>query len=231
MFTLKNQGFEANLLLSTLSPDSDSQSDVTVVSRKQVQSVRKKSSSRSTVKRDNKSSNRAKKPITSTRLAANNTFKNRQVEERNQLDKTHDGAVGNVSTANNVSAEAEASSSMNGARERNRSEQVEQSRLFAISPAASTTSSTTHRKIPENQRKLVSSIFSSITKRKSTSDEDRKDVAAEDLDESVRSPSRQVAKRARLVFQKCLQSTFDSRMLAGHDVILVDDSNDESSSD
>lgn len=225
LFFLKNQSFEAYLLLSTLNLDGDSQSDITVNSRKQMQSVRKKPASKNSIKRDSKSSSRTKKSISSAKPAVDNTCRNRGAEE-NQADKTANLAE-NVST--NV-AFVEANDLINSAEERNQNK-LEQNRLFALSPAA--TSSTTRKNVPENQRELVNSIFSSITKRKSVSNEDRADeIEFVNFDKNVScSPSRQVAKKARLVFQKCFQKTFDERMLPGHDIILVDNSSDENNSD
>lgn len=221
MFTLKSQAFETNLLLSTLSPDCDSQSDSSVVSR-QIQSVRRKNaSSRSTSRRVNKSSNRIKKSEVN-KPEVSDAFK-RPAEERNKSDKTPNqnmNASMNIVSANN---------SMNGALHT-----PEQSRSIALNSV--NTTSTTDKKVSES-RKLINSVFSNITKRKLTNDEkDHKEeeVAVDciDLEESVPQspPRRQVAKRAKLVFQKCFQSTFDPRMLPGHDTILVEDS-DENSSD
>lgn len=224
MFTLKNQAFEANLLLSTLSPDCDSQSDSSVVSR-QMQSVRRRNARIS--RGVNRSSNR-KKPVKSE---DNDMFKNRPTEERNRSDKTLNQ---NRNTSMNIIS-AKAYNSANGVREKN-VHIPEQSRS-ALSPAS--ISSATNRKTSEDQRKLVNSVFSSITKRKSTNDEedlnDKSEEVAVDcieLEESVpRSPpQRQVAKRAKIVFQKCFQNTFDPRMLPGHDTILAEDS-DENNSD
>lgn len=226
LLTLKNQGFEANLLLSTLSSDSDSQSDSTTVNR-QVQPVRKKSvSSRNISKRNNKSSNQIKKSTSPAELK-NNTFKNRPEKKTNQIDKT----LTQISSVNIVSMEA--NNSINSAQERNLKQKSSLLNPFDA------TSSVISKKIPDDQRKLVNSVFSNIVKRKSASDEEdcklQEQIAGKciDLEESImRSPPslRQAAKKAKLVFQKCFQNTFDPRMLPGHDIILVEDS-DENNSD
>ncbi|KAM0725546.1 Cell cycle checkpoint control protein RAD9A [Formica fusca] len=225
LLTLKNQGFEANLLLSTLSPDSDSQSDSSTVNR-QVQPVRKKSvSSRSISKRINKSSNQIKKSILPADLTVNNTFKNKPKKMTNQMDKTL--------TQTSVNIVSEANNSINSAQERN----LKQNRSL-LNPVDAT-SSVISKKIPDDQRKLVNSVFSNIAKRKSASDEEdcklQEQISGKciDLEESVPHsppPLRQAAKRAKLVFQKCFQNTFDPRMIPGHDIILVEDS-DENNSD
>ncbi|XP_014471766.1 PREDICTED: cell cycle checkpoint control protein RAD9A [Dinoponera quadriceps] len=230
LFALKNHSLEVNLLLSTLSPDCDSQSDISVISR-HVQSFRKKSTSRckSSSRGNVKSAGRTKK--SAANLTINNTSKKRVTEEINQRNKTPDRAEKDVAAISKTGDPA-----TNNVRERSQAE-PEQSHLFAISPA-STTSSTTRRRIPESHRKLVNSVFSSITKRKSTSDNENFSIkegqAKEFIDpnESIpRSPPRQpITKRARVVFQKCFQNTFDPRMLPGHDTILVEDS-DENNSD
>ncbi|XP_070166105.1 cell cycle checkpoint control protein RAD9B isoform X2 [Polyergus mexicanus] len=224
LLTLKNQGFEANLLLSTLSPDSDSQSDSSIVNR-QVQRARKKSvSSRSISKRINKSSNQIKKSILPADLMVNNTFKNKPKKMTNQMDRTL--------TQTSVNIVSEANNFINSAQERN----LKQNRSL-LNPVDAT-SSVISKKIPDDQRKLVSSVFSNIAKRKSASDEEDCKLQEQtvekciDLEESIPHsppPLRQAAKRAKLVFQKCFQNTFDPRMLPGHDIILVEDSDDNNS--
>ncbi|KAL6258871.1 hypothetical protein P5V15_010816 [Pogonomyrmex californicus] len=226
LLTLKSQAFETNLLLSTLILDCDSQSDTSVV--RNIQSVRKKNtSSRSTSRGTNKSSSRIKK---SDKSKVNDTSKKRITKEKNQVDKIFNQ---NKNAANVVSAKE--NNSVNDVREKNLHIPEQNHRSVTFNPTS--TSSTTGSKISENQRKLINSVFSNITKRKSTSEEENDNNEVEvvrdriALDKSVpRSPSRQVTKRARLVFQKCFQDTFDSRMLPGHNTILVEDS-DENNSD
>ncbi|XP_011061660.1 PREDICTED: cell cycle checkpoint control protein RAD9A isoform X1 [Acromyrmex echinatior] len=226
LFTVKSPAFETNMLLSTLSPDCDSQSDTSIVSR-QVQSIRKKNASRSTSNRVNKvSSSRIKKSIKPT---VSDVSKNTLVKEKIQSDITlNENRNASISIVN-----ANANNSINGVQERNSHMPVQSCCSVVCSPAST---SSAIRKISEGQRKLVNSVFSSITKRKSTDDKgnqkEREDaIVCIDLDDNVpQSPPRKVAKRAKVVFQKCFQNTFDPRMLPGHDTILVEDS-DENNSD
>ncbi|XP_012061347.1 PREDICTED: cell cycle checkpoint control protein RAD9A [Atta cephalotes] len=225
LFTVKSPAFETNMLLSTLSPDCDSQSDTSIVSR-QVQSIRKKNASRSTSNRVNKiSSSRIKKSIKPT---VSDVSKNTLVKEKIQSDKTHnENKNASVSIVN-----ANANNSIN-AHEKNSHMPVQN--CYSVACSLASTSSAISRKISENQRKLVNSVFSSITKRKSSDDkvnqkEKEDTIVCFDLDNVPQSPPRKVAKRAKIVFQKCFQNTFDPRMLPGHDTILVEDS-DESNSD
>jgi len=214
------------MLLSTLSPDCDSQSDTSIVSR-QVQSIRKKNVSRSTSNRVNKvSSSRIKKSIKPT---VSDVSKNTLVKEKIQSDKTHnENRNASVSIVN-----VNANNSIN-AHEKNSHMPIQS--CYSVACSLASTSSAISRKISENQRKLVNSVFSSITKRKSSDDkvnqkEKEDTIVCFDLDDNVpQSPPRKVAKRAKVVFQKCFQNTFDPRMLPGHDTILVEDS-DESNSD
>lgn len=156
----------------------------------------------------------------------NDIFKNKPAEEKNQSDKTlnqNGNASMNIVSANN---------SINGVRETNL-HMPEQS--CSVTFNSTSTSLAINRKISEGQKKLVNSVFSSITKRKSTNDEeDHEEEERTDctnLEESIPQspPQRQVTKRARLVFQKCFQNTFDPRMLPGHDTILVEDSDENNS--
>lgn len=227
LLTLKNQGFEANLLLSTLSPDSDTQSDSTV--NRQVP-IRKKNASKSISRRVNKSSNRIKRSTVSAELVMNNTIRNSSEKNTNQTDKNQ---TLNQITSTNVSAET--NNSINNAQDRN----LKQNRFLSLNPV-SATSSIIGKKIPNDQRTLVNSVFSNIAKRKSTSDEEDCKFQEQTIGECInmqesmsRSPPplRQTTKRARLVFQKCFQNTFDPRMLPGHNTILVEDSDENNSDD
>lgn len=227
LLTLKNQGLEVKLLLSTLSPDSDSQSDSSTIN-KQVQPIRRKSaSSRNISKRINKSSNRIKKSTLPSELVVDNIIKNRPEKKENQMDKM----LNQTTSVNIISVEA--NNSINSAQERS----LKQSRLL-LNPV-SATSSMINKKIPDDQRKLVKSVFSNIAKRKSVSDEEDCELQEQtvgqciNLGESVLqspSPLRQATKKAKLVFQKCFQNTFDPQMLPGYNTILVEDS-DENNSD
>ncbi|KAG5326272.1 RAD9A protein, partial [Pseudoatta argentina] len=225
LFTVKSPAFETNMLLSTLSPDCDSQSDTSIVSR-QVQSIRKKNAS-STSNRVNKvSSSRIKKSIKPT---VSDVSKNMLVKEKIQSDKTlNENRNASMSIVN-----ANANNSINGVQERNSHMPVQSCCSVVCSPAST---SSAIRKISEGQRKLVNSVFSSVTKRKSTDDKgnqkEKEDaIVCVDLDDNVpQSPPRKVVKRAKVVFQKCFQNTFDPRILPGHDTILVEDS-DENNSD
>ncbi|EFN67003.1 Cell cycle checkpoint control protein RAD9A [Camponotus floridanus] len=227
LLTLKNQGLEVKLLLSTLSPDSDSQSDSSTIN-KQVQPIRRKSaSSRNISKRINKSSNRIKKSTLPSEVVVDNIIKNRSEKKENQMDKM----LNQTTSVNIISVEA--NNSINNAQERS----LKQSRLL-LNPV-SATSSMINKKIPDDQRKLVNSVFSNIAKRKSISDEEDGELQEQtvgqciNLGESVLhspSPLRQATKKAKLVFQKCFQNTFDPQMLPGYNTILVEDS-DENNSD
>jgi len=232
LLTLKNHIFEANLLLSTLNPDNDSQSDSTSISRS-VQPVRKRNTSRNVSKHVNKtSSNRKyfprKKSTVIHKSAINNTFK--IPDEDNLTESQYDQITGASTSV--VVKEVEINNSITSdIQEMN--QKPERNRLFARN-SPSTMSWTSNKRISEGQQKLVSTVFSSITKRKSTCDDEsskEKEKADIDLEENVpRSPPpRLVAKRARVVFQKCFQTTFDPHMLSGHDVILAEDSEEDNS--
>ncbi|KAL0131893.1 hypothetical protein PUN28_003034 [Cardiocondyla obscurior] len=220
LFTLKSQVFEAQLLLSTLSPDYDSQSDSSLVSR-HIQPVRKKNAKTSTNRVD-KSYNQKKKSVKSN---VNGAVTTKKPEKRVQLDKTlnqNSNVFINIDSVNNT---------INGIQERNLPEQ----NCPSVAYNQPSTSSASNRNNLENQRKRINSIFSNITKRKSKDDEEnnkKEKIVCVDLKERMsQSPPRQhIAKKAKMLFNKCFEKTFDPRMLPGHDRILAKDS-DESNSD
>lgn len=70
--------------------------------------------------------------------------------------------------------------------------------------------------------------FSSFSKRKSD-DEISNSPQNYDNDELVpNSPPKRQSKRAKLIFQKCFQATFDPNTLPGHNDVEVEDSGGES---
>lgn len=72
------------------------------------------------------------------------------------------------------------------------------------------------------------SMFSSPTSRRRIHEMvDDNSLYGGDEDTVPNSPPPPVSKKARLVFRKCFQATFDPRMLPGHDKILAKDSDSE----
>lgn len=80
-------------------------------------------------------------------------------------------------------------------------------------------------------KKLINSIFSNITKRKSSNNKsDRENSLNNDkpdlLDNEVPNSPPPPSKKARLIFQKCFQTTFDPTTLPGYNTILAEDSDE-----
>ncbi|OAD53772.1 Cell cycle checkpoint control protein RAD9A [Eufriesea mexicana] len=80
-------------------------------------------------------------------------------------------------------------------------------------------------------KKLINCVFSNITKRKSSSNKtDREKSLNNDksdlLEDEIVNSSPPPIKKARLIFQKCFQTTFDPNTLPGYDKILAEDSDE-----
>lgn len=69
-----------------------------------------------------------------------------------------------------------------------------------------------------NSKKIGKSIFSTII------NQARSENSNEDC--VPNSPPRQANNKAKVIFKKCFQTTFDPRMLPGHDVVLAEDTDE-----
>lgn len=226
IFALKHTSFETNLVLSTLSPDADTQTD-TILMNKQEKSVRTTGNKRGSRKSSTKSAGR--KPNKSTKLnsVSNSTLTRIHpcfMEEENQRGQDTSREQNNPSTSRNNNQNA-----------------IEEGHLVAQpnireesrkDTRADCDTSTRLREISASGRRLVNCVFSNIIKRKSDNHEpdDGQNISNDKCNETEEdrvpnSPS-PPAKKARLIFQRCFQDTFDPRTLPGYDIILAEDSDE-----
>lgn len=184
IFVLKHQTFEANLLLSTLNPDADNQTESTVVDK-----AVKPKQTRKTVQRSKRSSNKSVNRTNNVSLSEK-MIKNNDRHEVLREDAKKE-IVSNLNT---------------------------QATKNLLSDAG--TSNT--------EKKTVRNVFSNILKRRSNDGytKDLDNVPRDENEAIPRSPS-PPTKKARFVFTKCFETTFDPRMLPGHDTILAEDSDDD----
>lgn len=214
IFALKNQCFEVNLVMSTLSSDADSQTDTTLASSKPERSMKRSTASRrGSRKAGNRSTTTARKNKSSLESLKNNATPRTTRSSFTEEPKEDNSIVEEIETKRN---EANCQHSERETRE-------ESGKHFSSSD----------RSGDNGSKKLVDSVFSSISKRKSSGDDGRKSVVRDKcdaLEDEVPSSPPPPTKKARLIFQKCFQRTFDPRTLPGYDVILAEDS-DECCSD
>ncbi|KAI4495642.1 hypothetical protein M0802_008477 [Mischocyttarus mexicanus] len=206
VFVIKNSTFETNLVLSTLNPDVDSQSETTVTG-KAAKSVRRKATVKRSTKRSSKSSSKKNNTSISNRTnryalspqketscieIMRNDDNHAYSKEHNQSEVT---ANVNVSTMRNVYSKPSVSS---------------------------------------DEKKSVCGVFSNILKRKSNEggtidlDSVGKKSDDNDFENSVPKSPSPPSKKARFIFKKCFQTTFNLSMLPGHDIILAEDSDENS---
>ena len=211
VFVLKNPSFEANLVLSTLNPDIDSQSDISELTKP---NAKRKAVPKRAPKKSIK---------TATRPAPNSTVKSiKNINSRtpeiridasqNRSQKEYDKISSNTSVNNCSIQELHL--------DENHMRYTPNIRLSSIDSGLNTPESSN----AAAKSRIVKNVFSSLTKRKSNPGESS-ERNEEDLIPC--SPPRQPSKKARLIFQKCFKSTFDPRMLPGHDQVLAEDSDEE----
>ncbi|XP_035724814.1 cell cycle checkpoint control protein RAD9A-like isoform X1 [Vespa mandarinia] len=206
VFVLKNSTLEVNLVLSTLNTEIDSQSETTVT-EKAVKPIRKRATVKRSTKRSSKSSNRTN----------NTSFSNTTIISKQK--KSSDIKIGKEVTNNDA---------------RVSSKEHNQNDIVTDANTSSTNDIFSKPNVSNNEKKLAHNIFSNILKRKSGEGCTKylDNVAGEknndELENTVPKSPSPPSKKARFIFRKCFQTTFDPRMLPGHDTILVEDSDENS---
>lgn len=206
-------------MLSTLSSDTDSQAETTLINKPQEKSIKRRATNKRVCRKNNKSDSK----IQDKSIKSNNKLGNVKtphpcfVEElKGQVDtSTRDNQ--NLNRVSKLPIEQDIEDKM----KQNSSSSCD---IF-----------TNINKTSTSEKKLVNFIFSTITKRKSSNNEtdkeqnldsDQSDAFEDKVPNSPSPPN----KKARFIFQKCFQKTFDPRTLPGYNVILAEDS-DEASND
>lgn len=235
-FELKEPSFEANLVLSTLNPGGD---DASTISAHEIkQSMRKRAAGK-------KTSRQATKSLKRPSIRANKSVNDR-TRESSILDRTNSPnvsidrslVVGGIDTStsemNNVHLSGIRNPEMrNNSTEKNQTRENIRERpgLPGVSPICGTSTSKNCSPVVSSLGTLSSrttepSIFSPNWKKQSKDKADDNSDQIMEVDEIPASPPPPV-KKARMIFKKCYQATFDPRMLVGHDSILADDSDEE----
>ncbi|CAK9810877.1 Cell cycle checkpoint control protein RAD9A [Anthophora quadrimaculata] len=222
IFALKNPSFEVNLVLSTLSSDADSQTDTTLISKLERSVKRRTGNKRVSRKTNNKSTSRIQNKSTKLNTARGNaTSKNTHscsIEENNtenqNISKKRTNSLINIfNTSIKDNENVHKATSSSG--------KCNTQQKFQKCSMSNYDTNEKSSKTPTEGKRLVNTIFSTITKRKSSNEESNGSSEAEDAVPNSPPPP---AKKARLIFQKCFQKTFDPRTLPGYDIILAEDS-------
>mgnify|MGYP004581650949 CR=1 FL=1 len=216
IFALKNQSFEVNLVLSTLCSDLDSQAETILTTKPQETSMRGTARNKRVPKRiSNKSSSKIQnKSIKSIENDIHKKSHSNLMKEQIKQASTSTQGNQNVNRISNLPIK------------RNIDEKFHTS-------SYNSDIITNFNKTSISGKKLVNSIFPTITKGKSNNNETDKEENLDDdqsdvfEDKILNSPS-PPNKKARLIFQKCFQKTFDPGTLPGYDIILAEDSDEDS---
>ena len=216
IFALKNQSFEVNLVLSTLCSDLDSQAETILTNKPQETSVRGRAKNKRVPKRNNNKSSNKIQDISIKSTLGNDIHKKSHphlMEEQIKQASTSTEGNQNVNRISNLPIE------------QNIDEEFQTS-------SYNSDIITNFNKTTISGKKLVNSLFPTVTKRKSNNNDINKEENLDDQsdlfeDKIPNSPS-PPNKKARLIFQKCFQKTFDPRTLPGYDIILVEDSDENS---
>ncbi|XP_076232409.1 cell cycle checkpoint control protein Rad9 isoform X3 [Calliopsis andreniformis] len=232
IFALKNPSFEANLVLSTLNSENCSQSETTLVVPRQEKSKQRRAVNKRVSKRSNKSTTKIEtKSMKMNKTSGNATSSNMHsnfMERKNETDRdflTENSDVPlNVSDKNVTNNSNKNQHSISAAQQNN----LEESHNYA---STSRNIVTKRSEASTSDKALVNSVFSSISKRKSSKKEANKKQSPNNnnsdiLEDAIPNSPSPPAKKARLIFQKCFQKTFDPTTLPGYDVILAEDSDE-----
>ncbi|XP_031834307.2 cell cycle checkpoint control protein Rad9 isoform X1 [Nomia melanderi] len=225
IFGLKNPSFDGHLILSTLSSDTDSQTETTIIG-KQEKSVKRRTGNRRAPRKSNKSTNKVENRTVKTLASSTTKATHSHLSEKKKQTNEHSFHEKDNLQLNKNTKSNQSNNNINHFRlEKDNQEE------FHTNPSTSCNTSARLTEACTSGRKLVNSVFSTITKRKSSNDETNKQRLENSdkfdiLEDAIPSSPPPPAKKARLIFQKCFQKTFDPSTLSGYDVILAEDSDE-----
>ncbi|XP_012286979.1 cell cycle checkpoint control protein RAD9A [Orussus abietinus] len=226
VFIIKNISFEVNVVLSTLNPDLDTQSDITAPSV-QEKSIRKRASNKKSTRTSAKSkqgTSQLRKQNSTTKSIETNINNKSNLNVNNQPNQ-EEAAVTEVFQRINVDDVPLINLELNQSNKEVTPKNMNLYKKSVNLPSSSNSTPTSNTRFVNN-KKSARSIFSSVSKRKSESESEKSMDVLSEGDSVLNSPPRQSTKRARTIFKKCFQATFDPRMLPGHDTILAEDSDE-----
>ncbi|XP_031778714.1 cell cycle checkpoint control protein RAD9A [Nasonia vitripennis] len=204
IFICQNNDIETHLVLATLNPDCDTGSQSTTSTAATNLAPKKAPSKRAT-----------------TRGRGAKSFSKKSFNSTNKTNRTNVNTSTNTPGIENADSPGRISD-FGDSPSQNKRDSFDSSRT-TITPKTSAQKGTTSGNSDKPNP------FSSFLKRKSDqkiSSPTRNNDDNEDLVQN--SPPRHQSKRAKLIFQKCFQSTFDPRLLPGHNNVEVEDSGEES---
>ncbi|XP_024942760.1 cell cycle checkpoint control protein RAD9A isoform X2 [Cephus cinctus] len=219
IFTIETTSFEANVVLSTLNPDVTSAIDKSAGGKRE-QSLQKKAANKKSFKKSANTVNR--RTINNSKISTKTGNATSNIQSASIKDN-HDVSL--INTDSNTLVNMGNGHSENDHVMQNNSERITRE-VFNYNEKPSTSKSILHRESIDS-RNLINSVFSNMPKRKTCNE--RVDVSDTSDDEDTVPNSPPPAKKARSIFQKCFQKTFDPKiMLPGHDRILAEDSDEHS---
>ncbi|XP_063984264.1 cell cycle checkpoint control protein RAD9A isoform X2 [Diachasmimorpha longicaudata] len=211
IFFMKSTTFEAHLVLSTLDPDNQYTPDTTIRDKRQMSKKRTLKAKKPAVHKPRESSDRSVRTTEAICNILTSVHRKRHkdssyLSSRNQSDST------TIDEPQLISAIRSASIHSKGGNNTD-----EGSSALIPDSASSIQSSGSTGKMP--------SLFSTASKRQ-VREPDRGSDDDDDHDTIPPSPP-PPTKKAKMIFRKCFESTFDPKMLPGHDTLLANDSDDE----
>ncbi|XP_015124035.1 cell cycle checkpoint control protein RAD9A [Diachasma alloeum] len=233
IFFLKSTAFEAHLVLSTLDPDNQYTPDTTIRDKRQVSKKRTVSKPKKpTVQKKREDTERSAKTAETVgnilasvhnkrdkdpfHLISRNQSDAATIDEPQLISAIRSTSIHSKTTTNNAGRFSSDVSSPQHHRTCQRSNSIV---LLPDSESLiqSSTAITVAKRIP--------SIISIASKRGNRESDNRGD--GDDNDDTIPASPPPPAKRAKIIFRKCFENTFDPKMLPGHDTLLANDSDEE----
>lgn len=220
VFIMKSLTFETNLVLATLNPDTDTQSQSTISGRHAISALKRALVRRAPVKQFAKPTQKTTKSTKNTnRLGNNSIITTTSIPKQRSMKQVQESLIQNSEPSSKAGALLES------LRFRNKG-----AGSFSIKDSGTPQSSyfTTTVNPSPGENTIKPSIFASPIKRKSD-DMPEKSYLIDNAEDVVpNSPPKQPSKKARTVFQRCVQMTFDPRVIPGYTDVEVEDSSDDS---
>ncbi|KAK0179681.1 hypothetical protein PV327_005412 [Microctonus hyperodae] len=237
VFVLRNPGFEANLVLSTLNPEPLDVPDTTIQDRREAlkkRNVRQRTATKqlkSRKKINNKSTasaitNAANSILRPGRHNVKTNMKNPQPTREVPQESDANSLIPLVRSTSINNQDKDISMNAQQASTSNLVAQLPKSCTNFVAETPSSFGSTQCLHIFTSESDT--SMFSSPSSRRRIHEMAENNSLYTGDEETVPdSPPPPVSKKAKLMFRKCFQATFDPRMLPGHDKILMGDSDSE----
>ncbi|XP_034945317.1 cell cycle checkpoint control protein RAD9A [Chelonus insularis] len=236
VFVIKHSSFEANLVLSTLNPEPPDVAELSIHERRQALkkrgALKRPKKTPKTRPRSSKISTPESSYLSSTNNYDTNISKGPSTSKSKKFQNDDTVSVNDIKITGLTSDQRSCSSSevileTRPSRESQVLLNAIEKNIVSETPSSINSTPARHPHLFTSESSDSPLLFSPSTKRAANGNnkyDSNNDVLEADV--VPNSPQRS-AKKAKIIFKKCLQATFDPKNLPGHDTMLAEDSDND----